>query len=178
MRAHAIANLSVVILACLLLTRTPVIHAADGAPLTEALDFSITLQDIHSMLDERDFGSLPTDRAVILDGVAADIIVLDPEPESFLVQVDLASGRWLDLNEVRLYKAYVFFQGPGFAVRFQSGRPTEPADPDSRPDEWTRRTTISPNSRVMVLGLIVDVYEDHEGTLAPVLEGIDIRLID
>ncbi len=169
-------------IACLLVAVTPTLAATDGASpferLRGALDFGTTLEDIHHMLDERDLDSLPTDRVIILDGVAVEITVIDPEPDSFLVQVDLASGRWLGLSEVRLYQAYVFFQGPDFAARFHSGRPPEPGDSMAPADEPPGRAPIGSNSRVIVLGMLVDLYEDAEGALSPILEGIDIRLID
>lgn len=187
-----LAALRFAVLVCILLSaKQPLTAADDGipwGPLSSALDFATTLEDIHHMLDDDDFSSLPTDRAVILDGVAVDIAVIDPEPESYLVQVDLASGRWLGLSEVRLYRAYVFFQGPDFAVRFHSGGGPETSGADGLSAEGLtadgltaergRRLPLRSGSRVIVLGLLVDLYEDATGVVTPIFEGIDIRAID
>ena len=130
------------------------------------VDFSITLQEIHRILEDEGPAGLPTDRALVIDGVVAEIVVIDPEPESFLVQIELVTGRWIGLEEIRIYRAYVFVQGPRFVERVSLRAAAN--------DQYD---VVTPNSRVIVLGNIVDVFVDEDGTSAPIIDGIDLRLI-
>ena len=130
------------------------------------VDFSITLQEIHRILEDEGPAGLPTERTLVIDGVVAEILVIDPEPESFLVQIELVTGRWIGLEEIRLYRAYVFVQGPQFFERVSAGAAAN-----------DQRDVVTPNSRIIVLGNIVDVFVDEDGTSAPIIDGIDLRLI-
>ncbi len=144
--------------------------AAPGAQqrLVQAatVDFSITLQEIHRILEDEGPAGLPTDRAVVIDGVVAEIVVIDPEPESFLVQIELVTGRWIGLEEIHLYRAYVFVEGPQFVERVSD-----------RAAANDQHGVVTPNSRIIVLGNIVDVFADPDGSSAPIIDGIDLRLI-
>lgn len=144
-----------------------VLGALERSVPANVVDFSLTLEEIHRILEEHGAAGLPTDRAVLLDGVVAEITVIDPDPESYLAQIDLVSGRWIGLQEVRLYRAYVFVQGSAFAERI-SARPL--------PEDATG--VIALNSRVIVLGSIIDVFVDEDGTRAPIIDGFDLRPIN
>ncbi|TVQ99532.1 MAG: hypothetical protein EA403_12910 [Spirochaetaceae bacterium] len=132
----------------------------------QTIDFTLSLEEIHHRIEDGDIESLFTGRAVLLDGVIAEITVIDPEPESFFAQIDLVTGRWRGLDEIRLYRAYVFVQGPRFAAMIPASPPREP-DPD----------LLTVNSRIMVAGALVDLFDEPDGGVAPVIDGFHLRPI-
>ena len=144
------------------------LHAqpVDRAWFDETIDFALSLEEIHRRIENQDIDSLFTGRAVILDGVIADITVIDDDPDAFFAQIDLVTGRWRGLSEIRLYRAYVFVQGPGFAALIPSSPPLEP-DPD----------LLAVNARVVVAGALVDLFDDPDGGIAPIIDAFHLRRI-
>ena len=132
----------------------------------QTIDFALSLEEIHHRIEGGDIDSLFTGRAVLLDGVVAEITVIDPEPESFFAQIDLVTGRWRGLDEIRLYRAYVFVQGPQFAGMIPASPPREP-NPD----------LLAVNSRILVVGALVDLFDEPDGGVAPVIDGFHLRPI-
>ena len=162
-------RLYIAVVVCIVATLSGVsLDALDRQALGDVVDFSMTLEQIHHILEEEGAAALPSDRAVVLDGVVAEILLIDPEPETFLAQIDLVSGRWIGLQDIRLYRAYVFVEGPQFAERLSAAPAARGAAADA----------ITTNSRVIVLGTIIDVYIEQDGSSAPIIDGFELRPVN
>jgi hypothetical protein len=93
-----------------------------------------------------------------------DILVLDANEENYLVQVELVSGEWIGLEEVRSYSCWVLFSGPRFAAVFPARVPRNPPP-----------GVISANDHILVVAAPLQTVETAEGERAWVLEGIHAR---
>lgn len=131
------------------------------------VDFSVTLETIHRALTAQRTDVLPMEKAVILDGAISSIQIIDGEPESFSAEITIVDGRWIGLEEVRMYSCIVTVQGPDFAARIPVRR--------SRREV---RNEISANSHIIVVGRITDFRNESGEEPAAVLEGFYIRTID
>jgi hypothetical protein len=89
---------------------------------------------------------------------------LDSNEESYLVQVELVSGEWIGLDEVRSYSCWVLFSGSRFAGVFPARVPRDP------PPE-----VIADNDKILIVALPLQTVEIAEGETAWVLEGIYAR---
>jgi hypothetical protein len=104
------------------------------------------------------------DRFLLLDGTVTNILVLDSNEESYLVQVELVSGEWIGLDEVRSYSCWVLFSGPRFANVFPARVPRNPPP-----------GVIASNDTILVVALPLQTVEIAEGETAWVLEGVHVR---
>jgi hypothetical protein len=138
--------------------------AIDAGDFNAVADFSVTVKTL-SQLDEataRAYGLL--DRFVLLDGTVSNILILDTNEESYLVQIELVSGEWIGLEEVRSYSCWVLFSGPRFADVFPARVPRTPPP-----------GVISANDHVLIVAAPLQTVEIAEGERAWVLEGIHAR---
>jgi len=101
---------------------------------------------------------------VTLTGTVTNILVLDANEESYLVQIELVSGEWIGLDEVRSYSCRVVFSGPRFAKVFPARVPRNP------PPE-----AIKANDTILIVASLLQTVEIGEGETAWVLEGIYAR---
>jgi hypothetical protein len=143
---------------------TPVAFAIDAGDFDEVVDFSVTVKTL-SQLDEATataYGLM--DRFLLLNGTVTNILVLDANEESYLVQVELVSGEWIGLDEVRSYSCWVLFSGPHFAGVFPARAPRNPPP-----------GVIGANQTVLIVAVPLQTVEIAEGETAWVLEGIYAR---
>jgi hypothetical protein len=143
---------------------TPIAFAIDAGDFDEVVDFSVTVKTL-SQLDEATataYGLM--DRFLLLNGTVTNILVLDANEESYLVQVELVSGEWIGLDEVRSYSCWVLFSGPHFAGVFPARAPRNPPP-----------GVIGANQTVLIVAVPLQTVEIAEGETAWVLEGIYAR---
>jgi len=148
----------------LLFLATPVLFSIDPGEFDAVADFSVTVKTL-SQLDEAmavAYGLM--DRFLLLDGTVAAILILDPSEEDFLVQVELVSGEWIGLEEVRSYSCWVLFSGSRFAGMFPARVPRNPPP-----------GVIKTNDRILVVAMALQTVEIAEGETAWVLEGTHAR---
>ena len=141
-----------------------VMFAVDTGDFDAVTDFSVTVKTL-SQLDEataRAYGLM--DRFLLLDGTVTNILILDPSEENFLVQVELVSGEWIGLEEVRSYSCWVLFSGPRFASIFPARIPRNPPP-----------GVITANDHILIVAMALQTVEIVEGETAWVLEGIHTR---
>lgn len=131
------------------------------------VDFSVTLELINRAVTAQRTDALPRDKAIIIDGAISAIEIIDTEPESFLAEIELVDGKWLGMEDVRMYSCIVQVSGPDFAARIPARR--------SRREI---RNEISANSHVIVVGKIVEYRNVSGNKPVAVVEGYYIRAID
>ena len=159
------------VLAAVLLSIASLAGAQTVEELLSLLDFQATLEGLHEYLnpsDDDDAAQPDFQKFLLLDGTVAAISVLDSNPDSYYVVIELVKGEWEGLEEVKNYKAVVQFQGPRFVDVFPR---RVPANPPAQ--------MIPPNSRVLVLAEAVDVILDPADDSREVffLNGLDIRRV-
>ncbi len=148
----------------LLFLATPVLFSIDPGNFDAVADFSVTVKTL-SQLDEATASAYGLmDRFLLLDGTVANILILDPAEENFLVQVELVSGEWIGLEEVRSYSCWVLFSGPRFAGMFPARVPRTPPP-----------GVITANDHILIVAMALQTVEIAEGETAWILEGIHAR---
>lgn len=131
------------------------------------VDFSVTLELIHRALTAERTDAVTTEKAVVLDGAISAIQIIDAEAENFAAELNIVDGKWLGLEDVKMYSCVVEVKGPEFAARIPARR--------SRREV---RNEIAANSHVIVVGRIVDFRNVGGEEPQAVLEGYYIRTID
>jgi len=130
-----------------------------------AVSFTVSLSRLEEMVSDGTLNGVDTEKTYILDGIIAGVVVLDPDPETFLARIDLVTGAWEGLDKIDTYKAYVMVSGPSFAERIPRRMPRNPGP-----------EIISANSRVMIAGSVIDVaYDRMIGKPVPVIDGFYVR---
>ena len=150
--------------AVLVLILAPAAFCIDAGDFDAVADFSVTIKTL-SRLDEATataYGLM--NRFLLLDGTVTNILVLDKNKESYLVQVELVSGEWIGLDEVRSYSCWVLFSGPSFAGVFPARTPRNPPP-----------GVITSNDSILIVAKLLQTVEIAEGETAWVLEGIYTR---
>ena len=148
----------------LLVAFTFQLAAAEPEEFFEIVAYEHSLESLVRTIEEEGPQGLDTERIHILDGLVSEVTVLDPNPETFLAELILVNGEWLGLEEVEMYQAFVYLEGPEFAERIPERMPRNPGE-----------EIIQPNQKLLVAAKIVDVYYDEQDRGFPVVRGISIR---
>jgi hypothetical protein len=157
---------TVPVLACLfLLLGATALPALSHGDFDRVVDFSVTLKSLAAAAEGK--AQLPTGRMVVLSGTVSDVAILDKEQATFKVRIELITGEWIGLEDVKAYSCYVEFSGPEFFKVFPARAPRA-ATPG----------VISGNSRVLVVGRVVDVTTTPQGEKRTRLDGAYIRSIE
>jgi hypothetical protein len=132
--------------------------------LDRVIDFSVTVKTLERLdpVTARDYRL--DERYLLLDGTVSTIEVVDPEESRYQVVVELVSGEWIGLEEVRSYRCLVLFGGPEFARIFPRRAPR-----DAGP------RVITPNDRVLIVARLLEPVQWSEGESVWVLEGTYVR---
>jgi hypothetical protein len=150
----------------LLLIFIPFAFSIDIGDFDAVADFSVTIKTLNQ-LDEataREYGLMH--RFLLLDGTVTNIMVLDATPENYLVQLELVSGEWIGLDDVRSYSCWVLFSGPKFAEVFPTRVPRNPPP-----------GVVKANDPILIVALPLQTVEIAPGEMAWVLEGVHVRLL-
>ena len=141
-----------------------IVPAVEPEEFYNVVAYDATLKSLTVTIAEEGLGALDTDRIHLLDGLVSEVTVIDPNPESFLAELILVNGEWQGFEEVEMYQAYVYLEGPEFAERVPERAPREPTE-----------DMILPNQRLLVAARIVDVYYDEQNRGFPVAMGFQVR---
>jgi hypothetical protein len=152
-------------LASLLLLCSANLSALSRADFDRIVDFSITLKNLAAVADGRE--QLPTGRVLLLSGTVSDVNILSKDEATFKVRIELITGEWIGLDDVKSYSCYIDFSGPEFFKVFPARQSRTPAP-----------GTISLNSRVVVIGSAVDVTGTPQGEKRVLVRGMHIRMIE
>jgi hypothetical protein len=139
--------------------------ALSRTELDRLIDLSATLKSLATAVETG--APLPQGRTVLLSGTVSDVNVLDKNPASYRVRIELITGEWIGLEDVKAYTCYVEFRGPDYA-RMIPARPPREASGD----------LVTLNTRVLVLGRVVGVTDAPLGGRLALLDGAYIRPIE
>lgn len=155
---------SVPLLASLLLLSATLVPALSRADFDRAVDFGVTLKSLSAAADGT--APLPGGRMAILTGTVSDITILGKEQASFKARIELTTGEWIGLEDVKAYSCYVDFSGAEYFKVFPA-RPPRQASPG----------VIVNDARVLLVGRVVDIVSSPAGGKRVLLDGIYIRSI-
>ncbi|GEM_PF-1957328 len=141
----------------ILLGSNPLAYGAEppGGQLSRILDLSLDLKGAMQLVGKPDFNPAAFRKFILLDGSVAGITILEQNPTNFTAELELVQGEWIGTEEVKLYRAYVYAQGPSFASLLSS--------------------SIKANDYVLVIGSIEEIYTDDGGVRYPVILAFSIR---
>lgn len=137
---------------------------ADIERLLAVIDADASLAQLAQAVQDDAAMARLADRLVLIDGTVASTIVFDDDPANFYAEIELIGGTWEGLQSVRVDRAYAVLMGPDFAQRV-------PAQPPRQRESHH----IVRNSRVMVLGRVIDRTPDDRGTMVPLLIAYHVR---
>ncbi len=149
----------------LLLAGAAILPALSRADLERVIDFSVTLKALASATEQG--ARLPEGKTVLLSGTVSDVAIVNKDPASFKVRIELITGEWIGLDDVKAYACYVEFTGAEYARLFPA-RPPREAD----------RRLVTLNSRVLLLGRVVGVTTTPMGDRRALVDGAYIRAIE
>jgi len=152
-------------LAALLLLAAADLPALSRADLDRVIDFSVTLKSLATAADQG--SALPEGRTVLLSGTVSDVAILSKDDSGFKVRIELITGEWIGLDDVKAYTCYVEFTGSEYARLFPA-----------RPPREANRELVTLNSRVVVLGRVVGLTTSPQGARRVLVDGAYIRAIE
>jgi hypothetical protein len=91
---------------------------------------------------------------------------LDAEEASFALEMELVSGEWIGLEDVKIYRCRVRLRGPAFFQQFPRRAPKNPGD-----------AQVVLNDRVLVVARAVARVGDEPGQSLWLLDGLYVRPI-
>jgi hypothetical protein len=140
--------------------------AYDREDFDRIVDFAATVKTLDglSAAQARERGL--TGRLLLLDGTVAALRFLDPEEASFTVEMELVDGEWVGLEEVKIYRCRVRFQGPAFFRQFPRRAPKSPGP-----------SQIGLDDRVLVVAKALLKGGEEAGQPLWLLQGLHVRPI-
>jgi hypothetical protein len=158
---------SVFLAACVVLLAGSalLLPALSRAELDRIFDFSVTLKSLSTAADGG--SALPEGKTILLSGTVSDVNILNKDPASFKVRIELISGEWIGLDDVKAYTCYVDFSGSDYFRLFPA-----------RPPREANHELITLNSRVLVVGRVMGVTTTALGGKHALVDGAFIRSIE
>ena len=145
-----------------MLLASPLASALSKSDFDQTVDFSVTLKNIANAASGGE--RLPS-KAFIFDATVSEITVLDPEQATFKVRVQLISGEWVGLEDVKSYSCYVTFSGPQYFSLFPAKPPRDATD------------IVTLNAHLLVAARAGDVTTSPTGEKLMNLDGFGLRVI-
>jgi hypothetical protein len=154
------------VVACLFFLAGPAfLPALSRADLARVIDLSVTLKSLSMAADSG--APIPAGKTVLLTGTVSDVNIINKEQAGFKVRIELITGEWIGLDEVKSYYCYVEFSGAEYFKMFPA-----------RPPRTASRDLVTLNSRVLVLGRVVEVTAAPLGARRVLVDGAYIRTIE
>lgn len=136
--------------------------AYDRADFDRVVDFSVTIQSLDGLTEAQ--GRALASRVLLLDGTVASLQFLDPEEDTFAVEVELVAGEWVGLEDVKMYRCRVRFEGREFFRQFPRRAPKNPS-----------AEQVRVHDRLLAAARIARRTTDAEGRPLWVLTGLRAR---
>jgi hypothetical protein len=152
-------------LALFLLLGATALPALSSGDFDRVVDFGVTLKSLAAAADGT--APLPAGRLIVLSGTVSDVTILDKEKATFKVRIELITGEWIGLEDVKAYACYVDFSGPEYFKVFPSPAPRK-AVPG----------VVVNNSRVLVVGRVMDITTTPLGARRVLVDGAHIRNVE
>ena len=133
----------------------------DQKDFDKIVDFSLDMKVISEMVQNPSFDPDAHNRIVVFDGSVANILVINPDPEEFFVEIEIAGGEWAAADTVNLFRVFVCALGPQFEKRINGPAPD-----------------IARRVRLLVAGVIDSAYtSETDGKNYAVILAYHIRVI-
>jgi hypothetical protein len=142
------------------------LFAYDQGDFDRIVDFSFTLKELNQLPPPQVPAFLDAGKLLVLNGTVAAIRFIDNDEQSFQVEVELVSGEWLGLEDVRSYRCLVLFQGSRFFPVFPRRPPRNPS-----------RELVSANDRILVTAKPLGKVSVGGDEALWLLEGLHVRRI-
>jgi len=143
--------------------------ALDGDSFNAAVDFPVTLEDLCNFVESQPAEVIQSvagqDRIFLIMGVVDARTIVPTENDEFLGEIEIVTGQWQGLEEVKMFRAVTRFQGQQFAGMIPARRSR-----NANPNEIPLNVTVL--EAVKLVGT-----REYSGTVIPVLEGLNIRII-
>lgn len=139
--------------------------AVSKGDFDRVVDFSVTLKSLAAAADGK--VALPTSRMLLLSGTVSSITILNKDQPTFQARIELITGEWLGLEDVKAYACYIDFTGPDFFSVFPARAPAQPVP-----------GVIVQSARVLVAARAVSIVTTPLGEKRVLLEGAYIRVIE
>jgi len=140
--------------------------AYDRQDFDRIVDFATTVKSLDglSAAQARERGLVG--RLLLLDGTVAALHFLDSEEVTFDVEMELVAGEWVGLEEVKIYRCRIRFQGPGFFPQFPRRAPKSPGP-----------FQVALDDRVLVVVKALRKEGEESGQPLWLLQGLHVRPI-
>ena len=155
-----------VVLACVLLASAAALAPAlSRVDFDSVVDFSLTLKNLADAAEGK--APFPSGKLLVLDGTVSDVNVISKDEATFKVRIELITGEWIGMEDVKSYSCYVDFTGSDFFKVFPA-----------RPPRSATRDVVQLNSRVVIVGRPLDITTTHQGEKRVLVEGLYVRTIE
>ena len=131
----------------------------------QVVDFSVTLKTLALNAGNPQADFAQQEKYLILNGTITGIQLLDPEQATFRARVELVTGEWDGLEEVRSYRCFVLFEGPEFFRLLPKRK--NPAS----------AVQVGVTDRVIVVARAIEPLADPSGGADWLLRGFHLRLL-
>jgi hypothetical protein len=140
--------------------------AYDREDFDRIVDFATTVKTLDELSTDQARQRGLLGRLLLLDGTVAALQFLDSEEASFAVEMELAAGEWIGLEEVKIYRCRVRFQGSAFFRQFPRRAPKNPEP-----------FQVALDDRVLVVAKALRKGGEEAGQSLWLLEGLHVRPI-
>jgi hypothetical protein len=142
------------------------LFAYDQSDFDRIVDFSFTLKQLNQLPASEIPAFLAAGKLLVLNGTVATVRFIDSGEENFQVELELVTGEWEGLEDVRSYRCTVLFRGSRFFPVFPKRAPKNPA-----------QEFVSANDRILVTARGIGKISTEGGEEIWLLEGLHVRRI-
>jgi len=132
----------------------------------EIVAFDLTLDRLAAQVEAGDTGAIPKDRYLMINGIVSSRQLVNEDEQEYLGILELASGEWVEGEELQLYRCYAQLRGPQFFGTVPKPRSRE-----------TSANEIPLHSHVLLIGRYLGYGQDQQGNRFPVLQAVEVRVI-
>ncbi|MCF7949913.1 MAG: hypothetical protein K9M94_15100 [Spirochaetia bacterium] len=132
----------------------------------EVVAFDLTLDRLAAQVEAGDTGAIPKDRYLMINGIVSSRQLVNEDEQEYLGILELSSGEWVDGEELHLYRLYAQLRGPQFF-----GTVPKPRSRESSANE------IPLHSHVLLIGRYLGYGQDEQGNRFPVLQAVEVRVL-
>ncbi|MDZ7793164.1 MAG: hypothetical protein U5P10_05560 [Spirochaetia bacterium] len=132
----------------------------------EVVAFDLTLDRLAAQVVAGDTEAIPKDRYLMINGIVSSRQLVNEDEQDYLGILELSSGEWVDGEELQLYRCYAQLRGPKFYGTVPKPRSRE-----------TSANEIPLHSHVLLIGRYLGYGQDQQGNRFPVLQAVEVRVI-
>jgi hypothetical protein len=132
----------------------------------EVVAFDLTLDRLAAQVESGDTGAIPKDRYLMINGIVSSRQLVNEDEQEYLGILELASGEWVDGEDLQLYRCYAQLRGPQFFGTVPKPRSRE-----------TSANEIPLHSHVLLIGRYLGYGQDQQGNRFPVLQAVEVRVL-